>query len=327
MRDEDGNPRFGINPWATERYGEFYSGDSYIVLQTKKDEDSESFVYDIFFWIGSSSSQDEYGVAAYKANELDDLLDDAPIQHREVQHYESEKFISCFKDDIKYLDGGIESGFRNVDESSSELVVPTRMFRLRKTTRSTVRCIQVAPTCDSLNNGDAFVLQTSTSMYCWFGENSSAHEKFKARQVAQKIASARNGKLEVKTVDEDNDEEFWIELGGKGDIKEESDEDPSEVQPFNEPKMYVLSDVDSILKVEEREATTSNLVSNDVCLIDIGKTVFVWIGSGSSKREQTQAMLLVQKQLSIFGRTGNTSVVRVKEGQESRVPGFSSSLP
>ena len=39
-RDDEDNPVFGIQPWPVERYGEFYNGDSYIVLNTtSKDDD------------------------------------------------------------------------------------------------------------------------------------------------------------------------------------------------------------------------------------------------------------------------------------------------
>ena len=40
--------------------------------------------------------QDEYGTAAYKTVEVDAFLDDAAVQHREVQGHESELFLDYF---------------------------------------------------------------------------------------------------------------------------------------------------------------------------------------------------------------------------------------
>eukprot|EP00551_Chaetoceros_affinis_P002766 CAMPEP_0203659352 /NCGR_PEP_ID=MMETSP0088-20131115/51566_1 /ASSEMBLY_ACC=CAM_ASM_001087 /TAXON_ID=426623 /ORGANISM="Chaetoceros affinis, Strain CCMP159" /LENGTH=373 /DNA_ID=CAMNT_0050521349 /DNA_START=181 /DNA_END=1302 /DNA_ORIENTATION=+ len=321
VRDEHGNPKFGINPWPENRYGEFYAGDSYIVLQTTKEEDSGSFVYDIYFWIGSESSQDEYGVAAYKANELDDLLDDVPVQHREVQFHESDSFLKCFQNKIKYLDGGIDGGFRDVDESSNDISIPTRMYHVRRDNRIT-RCIQVAAKCDSLNQGDAFILQTNSVVYTWFGDVCSPFEKNKAAEVAHNMVSALNGQAKLVEEVGDDEDDFWGAVGGKGDIKAAEEYSPAGFGEKTETKMFVLSDVDSILKVQEVEANTSSLVSNDVCLIDTGVVIFVWIGSGSTEREQSQAMVLTQKHIKALGREGKTNVVRVKEGQEARVSGF-----
>lgn len=323
--------KFGINPWPKDRYGEFYSGDSYIILQTRKDDGtySDGFIYDIYFWIGSESSQDEYGVAAYKSVELDDKLGSLPVQHREVQYYESDNFVGCFPQGLRYLDGGIDSGFRSVgvDSGSLDFKVPQRLYHVHKNNGVT-KCTQVQASYDSLNHGDAFILDTGTVIYTWFGNSCSPFEKNKAAEVAHNLTIQRNGET-IKDEDVDDDhEEFWTALGGKKDydIKEESDFQGYSDQERIESKMYILSDVDSILHIEECPLVVSNLASDDVCLIDTGKTVFVWIGNGSSLREQSQAMLLAQRIIGSVARDKTTNIVRVLEDQADRVRGFSSAF-
>jgi gelsolin len=69
------------------------------VLHTyKKDPTEDSLAWAIYFWIGSTSSADEYGTAAYKAQELDHILDDAAVQHRVAQGNEPSEFLSLFPD-------------------------------------------------------------------------------------------------------------------------------------------------------------------------------------------------------------------------------------
>ena len=55
-------------------------GDSYIVLDTyKEDDESDELKYNLHFWIGKYSTQDEYGTAAYKTVELDTFHGDKPV--------------------------------------------------------------------------------------------------------------------------------------------------------------------------------------------------------------------------------------------------------
>jgi len=55
------------------------------------------------------------GTAAYKTVELDSYLDCKATQHREVQGHESKLFLSYF-DVFEILQGGIDSGYRHVEE-------------------------------------------------------------------------------------------------------------------------------------------------------------------------------------------------------------------
>ena len=103
--------QFKVVPIPKNEYGVFFNGDSYIVLKTVKGKDDTS--YDIHFWIGQHSTQDEYGTAAYKAAELDDFFNQKPIIHREVEGNESSRFKSYFKQ-IFIREGGVSTGFRKV---------------------------------------------------------------------------------------------------------------------------------------------------------------------------------------------------------------------
>merc|ERR1719240_531624 len=95
-------------------YGKFHKGDSYICLQTIANPDSGKLTHHIYFYLGSETSVDEQGTAAYKTVELDDFFDGEPVQHREVMNEESDDFKALFGGEITQLDGGIDSGFKHV---------------------------------------------------------------------------------------------------------------------------------------------------------------------------------------------------------------------
>ncbi|XP_014672311.1 PREDICTED: gelsolin, cytoplasmic-like [Priapulus caudatus] len=142
---------FEVTAWDKRKYGEFFSGDAYIILKTGKTR-SGSYSWDLHFWLGKDSSQDEQGTAAIKSVELDDALGGQATQWREVQNHESSQFISYFKKGIIYLEGGAESGFTKVDRDA----YTKRLLKVKG--HRNVRCHEVERKCSSLNMGDVFIL-------------------------------------------------------------------------------------------------------------------------------------------------------------------------
>mmetsp|Transcript_11748 Transcript_11748/g.35813 ORF Transcript_11748/g.35813 Transcript_11748/m.35813 type:complete len:327 (-) Transcript_11748:244-1224(-) len=114
--------QLGIEIWRVEKFKPkrqplqgfpgFYDGDSYIVLHTYQLPGEAKYRWDLFFWLGKESTQDEKGSAAYFTVNIDDMLDTFPVQHREVQGSESPEFKALFNGSIPVLSGGIGSGFQ-----------------------------------------------------------------------------------------------------------------------------------------------------------------------------------------------------------------------
>lgn len=323
--------RAGLDIWRIEKlkpvfisdrakYGEFFEGDSYICLHTKKTP-SGGFEWNIHFWLGRETSQDEMGVAAYKTVELDDALGGAPVQHREVQGHESQLFQSYFKNGLRYLAGGIESGFRKVDREAFE----KRLLHIKG--RRRVRVAQVPLNVLSLNEGDVFVLDCGRSIYQWNGKDASRTEKAKALEVTRRIRDEeRGGKAEITILDQgkDNDEAFFRELGGRGPIKQAKDvedDDQFERKSAEALRLYRVSDASGSLRVEEVATAPLRkdmLDSNDCFILDQGgSALFAWIGKGATAQERKEAMLHAQSFIQLRKYSPWIPVTRVVEGGET----------
>lgn len=134
-------------------------------MNTYKKGTSDALSHDIHIWIGSESTQDEYGTAAYKMVEADDYLAGVPIQHRQVEGHEAPAFLNYFEDAIEYLDGGVESGFNHVEAT----VDKPMLFRV-KGTRKKMILTQMLMSKNSLNDGDSFILfGGKANVWCWHG--------------------------------------------------------------------------------------------------------------------------------------------------------------
>jgi len=308
---------FKVVPVPEKLYGQFFSGDSYIVLSTSGEP--SAFKYDIHFWLGEKTSQDEAGTAVYKTVELDTYHDGRPIQHREVQGHESALFLSYFssKGGIRILEGGVDSAFHHVKPTEYK----PRLLHIKG--RKNVRIVQVPMACASLNSGDVFLLDAGLTLYQWNGSKASGAEKIKAAALVRAIDDEREGKPQVVVVEEnDNNADFWKLLGGHGPIASADSAGLDDETAGFEKKLYQLSDASGNLNfklVGSGKLNKSLLNSNDVFVLDTGAEIFVWVGNGSSKREKDSAMKYAQEYLVKNNRPDYLPLTRILQGGENEV--------
>ena len=162
--------------------------------------------------MGKEASTDELGTAAIKAVELDDMLGGSPVQYREVQGHESVQFESYFTK-LKYLPGGVKSGFNRVDLEEVE----KRLF-LVKGKNECVKVEEVEFAFSSLNKSDCFVLDAGKGqdVLVLMPEGASPFERFKATQVANDIRDedhAGDANVEVIDAYSDQSNQFFEALG------------------------------------------------------------------------------------------------------------------
>jgi len=308
--------KFKVVHWPKEKYGTFFNGDSYIVLHTYKNPDSDALKYNVHFWLGSETTQDEMGTAAYKTVELDDLLGDLPVQYREVEGHESPEFVDVFKGKISILKGGVDSGFNHVKPNDYK----PRLLHF-KGNKEQVRITEVKLEWKSLNNGDTFLLDNGLELIQWNGKTAGIHEKRKAQELTNGIRDERNGKPTIKILDdlEDHDS-FWKILGGKPSAGQIAAATSDDVKVDNTKYLWQFSDSSGELKLtkvaEGTNVKKTQLKSEDVFLVDVGTTVYAWVGSGASKKERANAIKIANHYLEKAGRPAHTPVVRVLDKSE-----------
>jgi len=309
--------KFKVKHWPKDKYGEFYGGDSYIILHTKENDEGKK-EYDVFFWLGAETSQDEAGTAAYKTVELDDYLGDEPVQYREVQGNESKKFLGLFPK-VTILDGGVDSGFRHVKakEYKPRLLHVTGF-------KKHVQVCQVGLDTANLNNSDSFVLDCGLSVFQFNGSKASAWEKRKANAIVDELQASRHGKVKTTLIidgveDGDNPliDEFWAYFGGKP--QQIADCQPEQKVPDYTLSLHHISDASGVMEINEvcsGKLDKGKLDSNDAFILDGGGSLFVWIGKMANKAEKREAMKYAVQYLTDQGRGSNVPIARVTEGKE-----------
>jgi len=293
-------------------FGAFYTGDSYLIYHSYMKGDSKRIIQDIYFWLGKESSTDEIGTAAYKAVELDDFFGDAPIQHREVQYHESEAFRELWNEfgGIRYMDGGVDSGFKKVVKESD-----CSMYQVKGAKNPVLQ--QVPCTGTSLNHGDVFIVHKTGHFWLWFGKNANRMEKNKGVTALDNLKFT-DPKAEVTRFENsETDAGFWEALGGKTTIAEASE--------GGDDKEHELSMVKELIKVNEDgtfakvEYKQDNLKPENLFIIQCGNALVVFIGKKAPKEQQKKVFIIATQYLKENKLPEWTPISTVKQGIRSEV--------
>ncbi|CAM0873252.1 unnamed protein product [Alopecurus aequalis] len=306
---------FNPVPLPKSDYGKFYCGDSYIVLQTTSNRGG-AYLFDIHFWIGKDSSQDEAGTSAIKTVELDTMLGGRAVQHREPQGYESDKFLSYFKPCIIPLEGGFASGFKTPEEEKFE----TRLYICKG--KRAIRVKEVPFSRSSLNHDDVFILDTENKIYQFNGANSNIQERAKALEVIQHLKDKyHEGVCDVAIVDdgklqaESDSGEFWVVFGGFAPIGKKTVSDDDVILETSPTKLYSINN--GKLKLEDIVLTKSILENTKCFLLDSGSEFFVWVGRVTQVDDRKAASVAVEEFIIKQNRPKTTRVTQVIQGYEN----------
>ncbi|KAJ1384153.1 Villin/Gelsolin, partial [Sesbania bispinosa] len=275
-----------------------------------------TYFYDLHFWIGKDTSQDEAGTAAIKAVELDAALGGRAVQHREIQGHESDKFLSYFKPCIIPLEGGVASGFRKPEEEEFE----TRLYVCKG--KRVVRLKQVPFARSSLNHDDVFILDSQNKIYQFNGANSNIQERAKALEVIQFLKEKyHEGKCDVAIVDdgkldtESDSGEFWVLFGGFAPIGKKVISEDDIIPEATPAQLYSI--VDGEVKSVEGELSKSLLENNKCYLLDCGAEVFIWVGRVTQVEERKAACQAAEEFVASQNRPKSTRITRIIQGYET----------
>lgn len=310
-------------PVPAQAYGNFFEGDCYIVLCGRQSSSQLSF--DVHYWIGNQSSQDEQGAAAILVTQLDNYLGGSPIQYREVQDCESVKFKSYFKNGIVYKKGGLASGFKQVE---------TNMYNIKRLLhvkgRKNFSATEVDVSWNSFNVGDIFLLDMGKVIVQWNGPESNHPERLKGMMLSQDIRDReRGGRAQIGVVDGDNEAAspelmkiMTAVLGQRtGSLKPATPDNRPDLYQKSNVRLYHVSDSGGNLVVQEiaTQPLTQDLLNSDDCYIvdQGGVKIFVWKGKNATTQERQAALGRAEGFIKAKNYPSTTNVEIMNEDAES----------
>ncbi|KAM6341724.1 macrophage-capping protein [Podargus strigoides] len=319
----------GLHVWRVEKlrpvevpetlWGVFFSGDAYLVLHNGPEERAH-----LHLWMGRDSSRDEQGACALLSTQLNALLGERPVTHREVQGNESDVFMEYFPRGVTYQEGGVDSAFKPTRPGASAGAV-RKLYQVKGKKR--VRASERALGWASFNTGDCFILDLGQTLFVWCGARSNVLERSRAQELAAAIRDGeRGGKARLEIVaDGEEPPEMLQVLGPKPALQEGSPEEDAVADQRNAGTAVLYKVSDATGRMDLSQVATSSpfsqslLCSHDCFVLDNGADgkVFVWKGHKANEQERQAALKVAEEVIARMGHSPQTQVEILPEGRET----------
>ncbi|XP_074708395.1 macrophage-capping protein [Strix uralensis] len=319
----------GLHIWRVEKlrpvevpkatWGVFFSGDAYLVLHNGPEERAH-----LHLWMGRDSSRDEQGACALLATQLNALLGERPVTHREVQGNESDVFMEYFPRGVTYQEGGVDSAFKSTHPGAGTGPV-RKLYQVKG--KKNIRASEREPSWASFNTGDCFILDLGQTLFVWCGARCNVLERNRAQELAAAIRDGeRGGKagLEI-VVDGEEPPEMLQVLGPKPPLQEGSPEEDVMADQRNAGAAVLYKVSDATGRMDLSQVATSSpfsqsLLCPDDCFVldnGAGGKVYVWKGRKANEQERQAALKVAEEVIARMGHSPQTQVEILPQGRET----------
>ncbi|GAM20889.1 hypothetical protein SAMD00019534_040640, partial [Acytostelium subglobosum LB1] len=284
-------------------YGQFFSGDSYIVLYSYMISNREMHI--IYYYQGRDSTTNEKGTSAYLTVDLHDQLGVNCVQVRVVQNKECTNFLNLFKRRMVIHRGKYQPP-ANDDGASPTATSPVQaksLYEVRGGVSSQpvdidTRAVQVDLKASMLNSQHTFILSISEDNHVtvWRGRYSSEPEYQCALAIAKTTLRTDLGTTFSFISEGDEPDGFWKHLDGARNKEQAiNDHQQSEgevaVSVALPPRLFICSNSTGIIEItQEVRYSQDDLDTSKVIILDVHTHLYVWIGTRTSHKTKKLTM-------------------------------------
>ncbi|KAL4590038.1 hypothetical protein LXL04_002956 [Taraxacum kok-saghyz] len=303
----------------------FYTGDCYIFQYTYSGDEQEECLMGT--WFGKQSVEEDRNSAMTQITKMLESVKFLATQARVYEGDEPFLFYAIFQS-FMVLKGGLSHGYKNhisekglPDDTYKEDGIA--LFRVQGSGPENMQSIQVEPVAASLNSSYCYIMHKDVLVFMWNGSQTTTED----HELSERQLDLIKPDMQTRNHKEGSEsEQFWEILGGKTEYPTQKILSTAETDPhlfsctlakgsnniphalsfffFFFPKNLLTSGlfssssrrrVKGMYLYEIYNFKQDDLLTEDVYIIDIRSSIFLWIGQQVPPKTKTQALPIGDK--------------------------------